>query len=140
MKDSRTRELARDYYVKHGFSVDTIIKLLPKKVSRKTLYNWLNEENWNELRRRHLNKSIEIEEKIFGILEKVSDLAQVEPTPKNMLSLARAFGLYKSLDIVRKAIDKDDPEDDKPKGLSDKTVKLIEERLGVKLEEDEDDS
>lgn len=138
MKDSATRELARDYYIKNGFSIDTIIELLPHKVSRKTLYNWMNEENWEEARRRHLKKSIEIEERIYDILQTAMLKAQENPSPKNLLSLTRAFGLFKSMDAVRKEVDGSSREEEIRKGLSDKTVRLIEEKLGVSLDDEEE--
>lgn len=139
MKAAEIRSLARDYYVKEGFSVDTIVRLLPKKVTRKTIYNWKNEENWEELRKRYLKRSDNIQERIYGILDQSLINAEESPSPKNLLAAARAFGLYSGLGKSRSEIDGTEKEDDKPKGLSERTVQLIEQELGVKLGEDDED-
>lgn len=140
MKAADVRILARDYYVKEGYSVDTIVRLLPSKVTRKTVYNWKNEENWDELRKRHLKRSDNIQERIYDILDKTLEVSEETPSPKNLLAAMRAFGLYKSLGVTRSEIDNTEKDGNKPKGISDRTKKLIEEKLGVKLDEDEDDS
>ena len=139
LRNAEVRSLARDYYVKEGYSVDTIIRLLPKTVSRKTVYNWKTEENWDELRKRHLKRSDNIQERIYSILDKTFDVAEENPSPKNLLAAARAFGLYNGLGKSRAEIDGTNKEDDKPKGISERTKKLIEDKLGVILDEDEDD-
>ena len=139
MKAADIRILARDYYVKEGYSVDTIVRLLPAKVTRKTVYNWKAEENWDELRKRHLKRSDNIQERIYSILDKTLELAEENPSPKNMLAALRSFGLYKSLGTTRSEIDNTE-EENKPRGISERTKKLIEEKLGVSLDEDEEDN
>ncbi len=134
---NRMRELARDYFVKHGYSPDTICSLLPEKVSRKTIYNWKNEDNWDELRKRAIKKSIDLEERIYDLLDTALNNAIASPTPKNTLALARVYGLYKSIDVVRKEIDKEETKEEKPKRLSETTLALLEQRLGLEVSDDE---
>ncbi len=140
MKAADVRITARDFYVKEGYSVDTIVRLLPAKVTRKTIYNWKAEENWDELRKRHLKRSDNIQERIYDILDKTLDVSEENPSPKNLLAAMRAFGLYKSLGVTRSEIDNTEKDENKPKGISERTKKLIEEKLGVSLDEDEDDN
>ncbi len=54
--DPALKEKAEEMFIINGFSMDTICTMLPE-VSRKTLYNWRNVENWESKRRERVEKT-----------------------------------------------------------------------------------
>jgi hypothetical protein len=141
MKAADVRNLARDYYVKYGFSVDTIVRLLPSKVNRKTVYNWRAVENWDKLREEFVDRGKLIEDQAYEILRTALNKLEADINPKTSLSALRTYTLHEKIissPLVQARMTPD--KKDEHKGISDRTKKLIEEKLGVKIDEDEDDS
>lgn len=97
MKDNRTelgsnqvgiRILAKKLYIVKGFTIDEIRALnVFKKVSRKTLYNWMTRDKWKEKRERRLDYTEKLEERIDNLLNKAIEIATENPTEDNLKKL-----------------------------------------------------
>jgi len=127
MKRAIYYEEAKRLYVIQGFALDTIVDMLKMNVSRKTLYNWKTEFNWDGERAKHQNTSASIEKELLDIVK-----AQVEEVKANR-SPSNIFALGKSIDALKKFMDigigdsTDEP--DKKKSISAETIALIQKEL-----------
>jgi len=128
MKNAALYEEAKRLYVIEGFSLDAIVQLLKKNVSRKTLYNWKVKNNWDEQRDKFLKQNEDLQNEILEIARATIKEAKANPTPHNIYAVVKAISALKLLQGINF---KDDTED-KPKNISKETIEFIQkEILGV---------
>lgn len=132
MKDL-LREQAKDLYVNSGFGIDTILNVLENSPSRKTLYNWKNEDNWDELRRNQFKRNEDIKEDLYELTLQAINEARTNPSPRNLFAVAKMVGVLKTLQTIKLDDDEESAEEkNKPKAISPDTIKMIErDILGI---------
>ncbi len=93
-------EEAKRLFVEQGFAIDTIVGMLANKVSRRQLYTWKKEGQWEEKRKEFLEQSKDLRDEIVEIAKLTIQEAKARPTPKNMLAMCRAISALKSYDAI----------------------------------------
>jgi len=129
MHDAALKEKAREMFVVNGFSMDTIDTLMPE-VSRKTLYNWRDEDEWAEQRKSRVTKNRTRTERLEAIVDRLLDELDVTLDPKLIFSMGKIIAALKSSSTFE-FTDEKRSEDEKPDELSDETWAKIDERLGL---------
>ncbi len=122
-------EEAQRLFVQEGFSLDTITGMFGKNVSRKTLFNWKKEGEWEEKRRRYVEQTKELREEIRELAKLTLKNAKANPTPKNLLAFARAISALKAYDGVK--LIEDETTTSERKELTGDIVSKIEKDLGL---------
>jgi len=128
--DAALREKAKDMFVVSGFSMDTIQTMLPE-VSRKTIYNWRKEDNWEELRRGRVDRTKTRRERIESLIDRLLDEADVVVDAKLIFSIGKLVAALKSTTTFEFTEEKKVDDDRKEQGITDETWSKIEERLGL---------
>lgn len=128
--DAALRLKAEEYFVINGFSMETIETLMPE-VSRKTLYNWKRDDNWIEKRRARVDKTKNRRERLEAQIDRALDELELNFEPKLIFSIGKLVAALKSSSTFEFTEDKNQKADNKKKGLSEETLKEIEEKLGV---------
>lgn len=100
MKNAALYEEAKRMYVTEGMSVDAIVELLQNKVSRKTIYNWKGEHNWDEQRRQYLGTTADIRTELLEITRNAIREAKVSPTPHNIYAVVKALSALKIISAI----------------------------------------
>ncbi len=126
--DPVLKEKARELFVVNGFSMDTIQTMLPD-VSRKTLYNWRDKENWEAQRRERVIKTSNRRERLEQLIDKLLDELDVKMDPKLIFSLGKAVAALKSSSTFEFTEEKKEKQDDIKKGYSEENLKKIEQEL-----------
>jgi uncharacterized protein YhaN len=122
-------EEAKRLFVVEGFSLDAIVGMLNKKVSRKTLYNWKMEGQWEEKRRAYLDQTKDMYEEIGDIARLTIKEAKANPTPHNIYAMSKAIAALKQYQGVKVLEEETTPKERKE--LTEDAVKEIESRLGL---------
>lgn len=120
-------EEAKRLYVNEGFSLDAIVGMLGNKVSRKTLYNWKVQGDWDTKRRNYLKETKDIHDELIEIARLTIKRAKADPTPKNLLSMFRSISTLKNFAGVG-LIDEETTPDER-KGLTEDTIRQIEKEV-----------
>lgn len=94
-------EEAKRLFVQDGFSLDAIVGMLNGKVSRKTLYNWKVQGEWETKRKNFLEETKDLRDEIREIAKLTIAEAKARPTPKNLLAMCRAIAALKNYDGVK---------------------------------------
>ena len=128
--DAALREKAKEMFVTNGFSMDTIQTMMPE-VSRKTIYNWRKEDNWEELRRSRVDRTKTRRERIEALIDRLLDEADVKVDPKLIFSIGKLVTALKSTTTFEFTEEKKADENKKEQEISDNTWAKIEERLGL---------
>jgi hypothetical protein len=126
--DAALKEKAKEMFVVNGFSMDTIQTMLPE-VSRKSLYNWRNSENWEEERRSRVTKTANRRERIENQIDKALDELDVKLDPKLIFALGKLVAALKLTSTFEFTEEKSQKDYAKKKGLSEETLKEIEEKI-----------
>jgi uncharacterized protein YjcR len=127
MKNAALYEEAKRLYVNEGFSLDAIVELLKKQVSRKTLYNWKIKNNWDAQREKYLKENEDLQNEIREIARVAIKEAKANPTPHNIYAVVKALSALK----LMQGIDSGTEPLDKPKEISNETIKFITDMLGI---------
>ena len=122
-------EQAKELYVNKGLSLDTIVGILDKKVSRKTLYNWKMQGEWDKKREEYLKSAQSLYEGILEIAILCKDRAKLDPSPMRLLALSRALAMLTEKDAL--AVIEDKSSAKVPGDGKEDTVKMVRELLGV---------
>ena len=129
------REEARKYYVESLFSIGTILSVMGEKVSRKSLFNWRNEDDWDKQRSEFLFGTKSLRESLYKVAAVALAEAQENPTNANqMFAAAKIIGAMETF----KAAGLDNfghPEVDETvekKALSEATFDKLKVLLGLK--------
>jgi len=96
-------EEAQRLYVNDGFSLDAIVELLKNNVSRKTLFNWKTDHNWDEKRKKEIETTENFQVELKEIVRMAIDQYKAEPSAHNMFAIAKAISALKTLQGVRAA-------------------------------------
>lgn len=127
MKNAALYEEAKRLYVVEGFSLDAIVELLKKQVSRKTLYNWKTRNNWEAQRQEYLKENENLQNEIREIARIAIKEAKANPTPHNIYAVVKALSALK----LMQGLDSMTESADKPKEISGETIQFITELLGI---------
>jgi len=129
---------AKKLYVESLFSLETILKVLTQKVSRKTLYNWknnydgLDEADWDKLRGQKFSEAKDIKEGLREVIKAL--IKEIKIDPKNaMLHFAlpkylTSFRYYDDFENLFKEMS-DEEKSDAKKFVTPETIKQVDEYL-----------
>lgn len=129
------REEARQYYVESLFSIKTILGIMGKSVSRKSLFNWRNEDKWDKQRSDFLYQTKSLRESLYRVASVT--LAEAEENPTNANQLFAAAKIIGALETFKSAgLDNfGHPEVDETKdnkSISEATYNKLKDLLGLK--------
>ena len=111
-----------------GYSLDAIVELLKDTVSRKTLFNWMKEHNWEEQRKNRMEADDDLQKELLEIAKASIREAKANPTAHNIFAVVKAISALKLLQGVNIKNEKED----KPTGIKEETIREIErEILGI---------
>jgi hypothetical protein len=122
-------EEAKRLFVMEGFSLDAIVGMLGKNVSRKTLFNWKTQGEWEAKRKEYLSQTKDMYEEIAEIARLTIKEAKANPTPHNIYAMSKAIAAMKQYQGVKVIEDETTPQE--RKGLTEDAVKEIEKKLGL---------
>jgi len=91
------RNEARDYFVNHNFGIETILKIFGKDVSRKTLYNWRKEDDWDGQRKAIASENEILSADLLDLTRTVVAEAKANPTSKHIAAVAKMVGVLRVL-------------------------------------------
>jgi uncharacterized protein YjcR len=77
-------EEARRRYVEEGLSLDAIVGMLGKNVSRKTLYNWKEQYEWDAKRKAFLEQSEDRRDQVVALEKQLFEEVKANATSKNI--------------------------------------------------------
>lgn len=124
------KQKAKDFYVVHGFAIDTILKLMEGEVSRKTLYNWKNDDRWDDERKAQLKKAENLKTELYELLQQAIREAKTNPTSSNIFSVAKLMASYlQAVKVEQTEIPEKEAEEDKPKQITPETVEKIKKEI-----------
>lgn len=92
---------AERLFVQEGLGLDSIVEILGRKLSRKTLYNWKKDGKWDEKRKLYVAQTKEMRDEIRELAKITLKNAKTNPTPKNMLAFVRAIAALKTYEGVK---------------------------------------
>ena len=122
-------EEAKRLYVYDGFNLDTIVGMLEGKVSRKTLYNWKTEGEWDQKRVEHAKSTEDIQAQLIKLAKKALEAANANPSPHNVYAVTKAISALKAYTGV-KLLDENTTKEQR-KGLTEEATKQIKEAFGL---------
>ena len=94
-------EEAKRLFVREGFSLDAIVGMLNNKVSRKTLFNWKKDNEWDAKREEYLAQAVDLSAQLLQIADLTVKKALKDSSPKNLLAMCRAISALKSYDALK---------------------------------------
>jgi len=121
-KNAAIYEEAKRLYVYEGLSIDAIVEILKKQVSRKTLYNWKTDFNWDEQRKKYLEQNEDIQKELYEIARNAIKEAKVNPTPHNIYAVAKAITCLKLMQELKENADE-------PKSIKPETIEFIKKEI-----------
>ncbi|HOV99275.1 MAG TPA: hypothetical protein PK595_06865 [Bacteroidota bacterium] len=125
MKKAIYYEEAKRMYVNDGLSLDVIVKLLKDNVSRKTLYNWKMENNWDKQREEYLHHTASLQNELMEIARTTVKNAKENPTPHNIYAMLKALGALKLIN----ELPGNDSTENLPKNIKPETIEAIEKEI-----------
>jgi DNA-binding transcriptional MerR regulator len=136
-KNEHYAEAERLYVQEHLGQADIAERL---GVSERTVRYWAQEGNWAERRGNFAEATGKTHEKLFKLIQSLTDKAiqsaesGEEPSQSQLYFIAKMAPLLLKLQGYEEAAtDKAAPEAEKPKGLTEETIRKIEsEILGIK--------
>ena len=131
MSDPAVREKAKQLFVDNGLSMATIVKMLEGDVSRKTLYNWRDEDNWNELRKAKVERTAKLRERLERLLENAITDAETNLNPRSIFAVGKLVAALRSSVYVDFTDEKNEKEANLKKGFSKDNLELLEKELDV---------
>ncbi|MBI1936670.1 MAG: hypothetical protein HYS25_00955 [Ignavibacteriales bacterium] len=131
MRDPAVREKAKELFVENGFSMDTILTLLDGEVSRKTLYNWREQDGWGELRISRAQRQQNRRQRLEALLDKLMDEAETATNPRLIFSIGKIIAALKSISTFEFTEEKQEKETTIKKGFTKDNLELLEKELGV---------
>ncbi len=122
-------EEAKRLYVQEGFSLDTIVGMLGKNVSRKTLYNWKEQYEWDKKRKEYVEQTKELHAEIRELVKLTLQRAKADPSPKNLSAFARAISAMKVYEGVKLLEEETTPKERQE--LTKDIIEKIEKDLNI---------
>lgn len=133
---SAEREKAREYYVEHLLSINTILKLVDN-VSRKSLFNWKKEDQWDLKRSEFLKNNSSNRELLDKVYKAAAGSALQDPDePMKLFGLGKIVGAMEAWnnskldDFENPKLEKEEQEVAK-KFISSETIKSVKKVLGM---------
>lgn len=126
--DAALKEKAKEMFVVTGFSMNTILTMFPE-VSKKTIYNWRKEENWDLQRRDRSVRATNRRERLEAIIDRLLDELDVTLDPKLIFSLGKTIAAIRASSTFEFTDEKKLKADSNEKGLTEKTLAEIEEKI-----------
>ncbi len=126
MKKAQYYEDAKRMYVNQGFDLDTIAKLLQKQVSRRTLYNWKQDNAWDESRKKFLASQEGIQDELVELLKATVKEARAKPSPHNIYSVVK---MISALNIFQKVDLEPGDEENNNRNITPDSIKLIKREI-----------
>ncbi|MCX8009880.1 MAG: DUF1804 family protein [Ignavibacteria bacterium] len=123
-KNAVLYEEAKRLYVYDGLSIDAIVEILKNNVSRKTLYNWKNDYNWDVQRKKYLQQTEDLHTELLEIAKNAIKKARANPTPHNIYAVAKAISCLKLMQGIELKDDSDEPKSIKPE-----TIEFIQKTI-----------
>lgn len=127
---------AERLYVAQGLSLDAVLGILEGKVSRKTLYNWKVEGDWDNKRKKHEEFEIEIADGVRNLVRKTMTEAIANPSRMTLLAFKQAYSIAKMTDEpflnFMEGNKKPDQAEDSISQKKQQLATLFEEIFGVK--------
>jgi len=126
MKRAVYYEEAKRLYVIQGFALDTITDMLKKNVSRKTLYNWKTEFNWDGERAKYQNSTASIHEELIELIKTQFKEVKLNPSSQNIFALVKLIGglkTFQEIDLGDKA------DENKNTSISEATIEMVKREL-----------
>lgn len=121
---------AQKLYVNDGLSLDAIVGILANKVSRKTLYNWKVQGQWDEKRRNYLKETKDLQEDLLELAKLTIKEAKANPAPHNIYAMSKAIAALKSYQGVKLIEDEITPPE---KQDASEAAKKVRELLGIDI-------
>lgn len=129
MADPAVREKAKELFVQNGFSMDTILTMLDGEVSRKTLYNWRKEDNWDELRKNIAAKKQNRRERLEALLDRYIEQAEINLNPGTLFAIGKLITALKSANYIDFTDELAERDENNKKGLTKENLEKIEKEL-----------
>lgn len=129
MADPAVREKAKELFVQNGFSMDTILTMLEGEVSRKTLYNWRKEDNWEELRKNIAAKKQNRRERLEALLDRHIEQAEINLNPSTLFAIGKLITALKSANYIDFTDEIAERDENNKKGLTKENLEKIEKEL-----------
>lgn len=123
------RDLAKDYYVEKGYSIPTILDLLDGKVTKKTVYNWRDEDKWIDLRRAKIKKSDIMKEKLEDLVMSAINEAEANPNPRTFFAVAKIIASYKAFSTTK--FEEQEETESGEKTITPETIEKVSKLLGL---------
>ena len=130
MPDPALKEKVKELFVEKGLSIESILTMV-NGVSRKTLYNWRNEDEWDALRKSRIEKKTRIRDRLEALLERAISEAEANPTASNLFAVGKAMEAVRKASYVDFSDEKSEADAELKKGLTPERVKEIESKFGV---------
>ena len=128
VNDTALKEKAKELFVNSGFSMETILAMLPE-ISKKTLSGWCAEEDWETERRSKVVHKEGRRERIEGAIDRILDELDVRTDPKLIFSLGRLIAALKSASTIKFTEEK--KMEKRKDVISDETWNKIDEHFGL---------
>jgi len=84
-------EEAKRLFVAEGFSLDAIVGMLSNKVSRRQLFNWKKEGEWEAKRKEYVAQTKDLRAQLKDIVDVTVKEAKARPTSKNIRAMFQAL-------------------------------------------------
>lgn len=127
MKNAALYEEAKRLYINDGFSLDAIVSLLKNNVSRKTLFNWKQKNNWEKQKENYLKQNQDLQEEILEIAKVTIKEAKANPTPHNIYAVVKAISAMKLLQGVN--LKEQAETEEKTKNISKETFEFVQKEI-----------
>lgn len=131
MADPAVRAKAKELFVENGFSMATILTLLDGSVSRKTLYNWRKEDNWNDERIQKVATNANRRKNLEALLDKYIHEANSVTNGNLVFSIGKIVAALKSMSTFEFTDELEAKDENKKKGFSKENLEQIEKELGL---------
>jgi hypothetical protein len=131
MADPAVREKAKELFIANGFSMDTILNMLSGEVSRKTLYNWRNEDKWEELRKNKIIRTANLRERLENLLENAISEAETNMNPRAIFAVGKLVAALRSSVYVDFTDEKNEKAANLKKGFTKENLESLEKELNV---------
>lgn len=95
---------ARIFFVQKGYALADIVKMFDGKVSRKSLFNWRNAENWDDLRTEHENETKNIMIQLYEVFQNTISSAKRSATPSRAFAVHKIFLTIKGMEELNNLI------------------------------------
>jgi hypothetical protein len=124
-------EEAKRLFVVEGFSLDAIVGMLNGKVSRKTLFNWKVEGQWESKRKEYLEQTKDLHAQLKDIVDITVKEAKARPSSKNIRAMFQALAAldkYTGMKLSKGDAPEADPSEI-ARALSPETLDYIKKAL-----------